>query len=193
MAFLPELRRVAGAERIIPAADLSEQISHRRQGGVGHRQHEVRAQRRAHVGTLDGANIEIRDAVGPENFFLFGLTADEVRGAARARLRPARVHRAQPARSSEVLALIDVAASSAWASATAIAPIVDNLRDHDPFMVCADFDAYVAARGARRATLYRDPRDWSRRALFNIAGASALLERRDRSASTPTRSGTSGP
>ena len=123
------------------------------------------------IGTLDGANVEIRDAVGPENFFLFGLDSRRGERAVRARLRPARLHRAQPGAARRRSTLIESGFFS-LGERERYRPIVDNLRYHDPYMVCADFDAYVAreARGGRSSTAIA--RDWSRRALFNIAGAS---------------------
>jgi starch phosphorylase len=121
------------------------------------------------IGTLDGANVEIRDAVGHDNFFLFGLTAPEVAATHAAGYRPADVIAANPAL-EEVLALIASGFFSLGEGAR-YRPIVDNLRHHDPYLVCADFAGYLACE-ARAAAAYADRAAWSRMALHNIIGAS---------------------
>jgi starch phosphorylase len=121
------------------------------------------------IGTLDGANVEIRDEVGHDNFFLFGLKADEVVQTRQAGYDPAAAIAASP-RLSEVLSLIESGFFS-FGEPERFRRILDQLRYSDPYMVCADFEDYVATE-ARAAEVYRDPLDWSRRAVFNIAGAS---------------------
>ncbi len=120
------------------------------------------------IGTLDGANIEIRERVGAENLFIFGLKADEVaarraagidatadhRGLARPRRGPRRARRRECSRRT---------------TASRYKGLVDNLRHHDFFMVCADFEAYRATQ-REVAALWRDPGDWWRRAILNTAG-----------------------
>jgi starch phosphorylase len=121
------------------------------------------------MGTLDGANVEIREAVGEENFFLFGLTADEVMARQAAGYDPGREIAASPAL-AEALDFIGAGFFS-LGDRDRYKPVIDRLRYHDPFLVCADYDAYAAAMG-RAATAFRDARLWSGRALRNIVGAS---------------------
>jgi starch phosphorylase len=121
------------------------------------------------LGTLDGANVEIRDAVGHENFFLFGMNTPEVQALRNSGYRPGDFIAASPAL-TEALDLIGSGFFS-LGDRDRYKPILDSLRYHDPFMVCADFDAYVSAE-AKAAAAYLSPRDWARRALFNIMGAS---------------------
>jgi starch phosphorylase len=121
------------------------------------------------IGTLDGANVELREAVGVESFFLFGLEADEVARLKREGYDPRAAIERSPAL-REALAMIDSGFFS-FGEPDRFKPITDSLRDEDRYMVCADFDGFVAAE-ERAAALYRDPIEWSRRALFNIAGAS---------------------
>jgi starch phosphorylase len=166
VVFLPNYG-VSLAQALIPAADVSLQISTAGKEASGTSNMKFALNGALTVGTLDGANVEIRDAVGPENFFLFGLTTPEVADLWAAGYDPRAFIARSPAL-AEVLELI----SSGFFSLGEIdrfKPIMDNLRNHDPFMVCADFDAYAAAE-ARAAQAFRDPRDWSRRALFNIVG-----------------------
>ena len=165
-------------ETIIPAADLSLADLDRRQGGLGHGQHEVRDQRRAHASARSTAPTS-RSATpsGPDNFFLFGMTTP--RGARRcARRATARATSSRRAPAlQQALELIESGFFS-LGDRDRYKPILDNLKWDDPFMVCADFEAYVAAE-ARAAAAYLSPRDWSRRALCNIMGGEPLLERRD--------------
>ena len=168
VAFLPNYG-VTLAQSIIPAADLSVQISTAGKEASGTSNMKLALNGALTLGTLDGANVEIRDEVGAENFFLFGLRAEEV-----VRLRRegydsrAVIERSPDLR--EVLALIESGFFS-FGEPDRFRPILDNLRRHDPYMVCADFDDLVATED-RAAAAFRDPLDWSRRALHNIAGAS---------------------
>jgi starch phosphorylase len=121
------------------------------------------------IGTLDGANVEIRDAVGHENFFLFGLTASEVAATRGNGYRPSEIIAGHPVL-EEVLALI-ASGFFSLGDRDRYRPIVDSLRWDDPYMVCADFDAYVATE-ARAAATYADRAAWSGMALRNIVGGS---------------------
>jgi starch phosphorylase len=168
MAFVPNYG-VSLAQAIIPAADLSLQISTAGKEASGTSNMKLALNGALTIGTLDGANVEIRDAVGHENFFLFGLTTDQVQARRAAGYDPA----AEIARSPALEEALGLIASGFFSlgDRDRYRPVVDNLRYDDPFMVCADFDAYLAAE-ARAADAYRDPTDWSRRVLHNIAGAS---------------------
>jgi starch phosphorylase len=168
VAFVPNYG-VSLAEAIIPAADLSLQISTAGKEASGTSNMKFAMNGALTVGTLDGANVEIREAVGDDNFYLFGLTEPEVMATVRAGYDPRRFI-AQSPRLAEALDLIGGGFFS-LGEPDRHKPIVDRLRYEDPFLVCADFDAYVAAL-ARAAASYRDTRAWSRRALENIVGAS---------------------
>ena len=168
VAFLPNYG-VTLAQSIIPAADLSVQISTAGKEASGTSNMKLALNGALTLGTLDGANVEIRDEVGAENFFLFGLRAEEVVRLRHEGYDPrAIIERSRELR--EVLALIESGFFS-FGDPDRFRPILDNLRHHDPYMVCADFDDFVATE-ERAAEAFRDPLDWSRRALHNIAGAS---------------------
>jgi starch phosphorylase len=166
MVFIPNYG-VSLAQVLIPAADLSVQISTAGKEASGTSNMKFAMNGALTVGTLDGANVEIRDAVGPENFFLFGLTTSQVADLWAAGYDPRQFIARSPAL-SEALDLIEGGFFS-LGERHRFKPVVDALRGHDSFMVCADFDAYLAAE-ARAAACYRDQRDWARRALFNIVG-----------------------
>jgi starch phosphorylase len=170
MAFVPNYG-VSLAETIIPAADLSVQISTAGTEASGTSNMKLALNGALTVGTLDGANVEIRDAVGADNFFLFGLTAAEVAELRAAGYHPGAFIDRSPAL-AEALELIGSGFFS-LGDRDRFKPIVDDLRGRDPFLVCADFEAYVAAE-AKAATVFRDVRDWSRRALHNIVGTSGF-------------------
>ena len=168
MAFVPNYG-VSLAQTIIPAADLSVQISTAGKEASGTSNMKFAMNGALTLGTLDGANIEIRDAVGHENFFLFGLTADEVVAKRNAGYDPSGYIARNPVL-AEAIALLESGFFS-LGERDRYRPISDGLRWHDPYMVCADFDGYLT-KEAEAADLYRDAREWSRRALFNIAGSS---------------------
>jgi starch phosphorylase len=168
MAFLPNYG-VSLAQSIIPAADLSVQISTAGKEASGTSNMKFALNGALTIGTLDGANVEIRESVGPENFFLFGLDIDGVARVRQDGYNPQSYIDRSPDL-AEALALIESGFFS-FGEPERFRPILDSLRYHDPFLVCADFDDYVATE-ARAAELFRDPIQWSRRALFNIGGAS---------------------
>jgi starch phosphorylase len=168
MAFVPNYG-VTLAQTIIPSADLSLQISTAGKEASGTSNMKFALNGALTLGTLDGANVEIREAVGRENFFLFGMTTSEIEERLRAGYRPLEAVSTSPAL-TQVLELIESGFFS-LGDRDRYKPILDDLKWNDPFMVCADFDAYCAAE-ARAAADYLAPRDWSRRALFNIMGAS---------------------
>jgi starch phosphorylase len=167
VAFVPNYS-VSLAEVLIPGADLSVQISLAGKEASGTGNMKLTMNGALTIGTLDGANVEIREEVGADNFFLFGLTAPEVKELRRAGYKPNEYIERSP-RLREVVAMLELGFFSPN-DHERYAPILDNLRTSDPFMVCADFDAYVAAE-AEAAKLFLDRRTWSRKALVNIAGS----------------------
>jgi starch phosphorylase len=167
VAFIPNYG-VSLAEVIIPAADLSVQISlaGKEASGTGNMKFAMNGA--LTIGTLDGANIEIREQVGEQNFYLFGLTADEAKDLQRAGYRSQAFIDQSPAL-REVVELLESGFFSPGDPGL-FHPVTHSLRHHDPFMVCADFEAY--RRAEQQAALdYDDQRAWSSRALLNIAGS----------------------
>ena len=165
VVFFPNFN-VRNAHFIYPAADLSEQISTagKEASGTGNMKFSLNGA--LTIGTLDGANVEIREEVGVENFFLFGLTAPEVAEVKARGYRP-RDYYEQNATLREV---IDFIASGALGNGDAdlFRPIVENLLDHDPFLVLADYQAYIDAQG-RVSALWCDPHAWTRQSILNSA------------------------
>jgi starch phosphorylase len=169
--------RVTLAERIMPAADLSEQISLAGMEASGTGNMKLAMNGALTIGTLDGANIEIREAVGAENFFLFGMTAEEV-AARRPTYNPWDAYRASPV----LRDAIDLIRSGFFSPDDrdrfrplweALLPSHEAPGHGDEYMVLADFDAYVESqRQVERA--YRDPAGWTRKALLNIANMGAF-------------------
>ncbi len=163
--FLPNYR-VSLAEKIIPAADLSEQISTAGMEASGTGNMKFALNGALTIGTLDGANIEIREAVGEENFFLFGLNAEEVL-AKRSRHDPWSVYH----RNEEVRRAIHAISNGQFnaGSPELFRPIFDwLLNEGDYYMLLADVESYLEAQ-QRVDTLWRDPRRWDRAAILNVA------------------------
>ncbi|MBS0249037.1 MAG: glycogen/starch/alpha-glucan phosphorylase [Proteobacteria bacterium] len=154
------------AEAIIPAADLSEQISTAGMEASGTGNMKLALNGALTIGTLDGANIEIRENVGADNVIIFGLTAEEVAQRQQDLYRGSDAIAASP----RLAAAIDAIANGTFSDGDTdrYAPIVAALRDYDRFMVAADFDDYwKAQRSVDR--LWRSPQDWWRMSILNTA------------------------
>lgn len=165
VAYLPNYR-VSLAEQIIPAADVSEQISTAGMEASGTGNMKLAMNGALTVGTLDGANVEIREAVGPENFFLFGMTTDEVEARRAQRFTGQMAYEADP----EIREVIDLIASGFFCpdDRGLFRPLLDALLGVDPYLALGDFGAYAACHRAVDAA-YADRQGWTRKALLNIA------------------------
>jgi starch phosphorylase len=165
VAFIPDYR-VSIAERIFPGSDLSEQISTAgfEASGTGNMKFALNGA--LTIGTLDGANVEIAERVGAENIFIFGLTADEVEAKKAAGYNP----RAEYESSPRLKRVLDFVASGLLSPEQPgrFRPLIEGLLHHDPFMVLADFDAYLVAQAEVDAA-YLAPEDWTRKAILNVA------------------------
>ena len=162
----PANYNVTLAETLIPAADLSEQISlaGKEASGTGNMKFALNGA--LTVGTLDGANVEIRELVGDDNFFLFGLTEPEVADLVSSGYRPSSYYE----QNTSLRRALDLIASGAFSGGNAreFEPIVANLLGEDRFLVLADYQAYLDAQ-ARVDTAYGDPEAWTRSAVLNVA------------------------
>jgi len=165
VVFIPNYR-VSLAERIIPAADVSEQISTAgwEASGTGNMKFSLNGA--LTLGTLDGANVEIREQVGAENFFLFGLTADEVIQKKKDGYDP----RAALARNAPLRSAIDLIASGFFSPEDKglFQPLIDSLLDEDKYLIIEDFASYAGMHEVV-AKAYLDPEEWSRKAILNVA------------------------
>jgi len=167
VVFLPDYN-VKNSRWVYPSADLSEQISTAGKEASGTGNMKFTMNGALTIGTLDGANVEIRDEVGPENFFLFGLTADEVERVWREGYRPADSLASNP-ELGEVLGLI-ASGHFSGGDRNVFAPLVDNLSQCDPFLVLADFAGYAACQDQVDAA-WNDSDHWSRLSILNTAGS----------------------
>ena len=165
VVFLPNYN-VSLAEQIIPAADLSEQISTAGMEASGTGNMKLALNGALTIGTLDGANVEIRDFVGPDNIFIFGLTTEEVDARKRRGLSAHDYVAASPALSQAIESVRRGAFSPG--EPDRYAGLIHNLLERDTFMVGADFDSYVEAQHAVDR-LWRDPAQWWRAAVNNTA------------------------
>jgi starch phosphorylase len=158
--------RVSLAERIMPAAEVSEQISTAGTEASGTGNMKFAMNGALTVGTLDGANVEIRDAVGAENFFLFGLTVEGVAALRAKGYQPRDLYYADP----RLKATLDAIGSGAFSPGEPglFKPVIDSLLDHDPYLILADFAAYCACQDEVDAA-YRDPERWTRMSILNVA------------------------
>jgi glycogen phosphorylase len=167
VAFLPNYN-VTRMEVICAGADLSEQISTAGKEASGTGNMKFMMNGAVTIGTLDGANIEIRDAVGEENFFLFGLRADEV-AAMRADYNPSAIIAAD----SDLCAVMKMLESDYFSryESGLFAPIINSIRDpYDQWLTAADFRGYVDSQ-QRAAILFRDRQAWTRTSVLNTAAS----------------------
>ncbi len=165
VVFFPDFN-VKNAQHVYPAADLSEQISTAGLEASGTGNMKFALNGALTIGTLDGANVEIREEVGAENFFLFGLAAAEVDGLKSRGYRPQDCYDGNPV----LREVLDFIASGALAGGDAnlFRPLVENLLRHDPFLVLADYQAYVDCQ-RQVSDLWRDRREWTRKSILNVA------------------------
>ena len=165
VVFVPDFN-VSTGQRIYPAADLSEQISTAGKEASGTGNMKFALNGALTIGTLDGANAEIREAVGAENFFLFGLTAEQVATTQVDGYRPWEIYESNP----RLKAAIDLLNSGLFSHGdkALFRPLTNNLLRHDPYLVLADFQAYADCQaGVDRA--FRDRDRWTRMSVLNVA------------------------
>ncbi len=165
VVFMPDYN-VTHSQPVYPAADLSEQISTagKEASGTGNMKFSLNGA--LTIGTLDGANVEIREEVGPENFFLFGLTVPDVEELKRNGYNPYNYYENSP----RIKQVVDLLASGFFSHGDPelFKPIIDYLLYNDRFLLLADFDAYVDCQ-AEVSEAYRDADRWSRMSILNCA------------------------
>ena len=164
VVFVPNFG-VTRAQFIIPAAELSEQISTAGYEASGTGNMKFMLNGALTIGTLDGANIEIRDEAGEENFFRFGLDSNEVRD-----LRPGYDPKRYIEENGELKRIIAQLCSGFFSAENPclFQPILDSLECGDRFCVLADYEGYISCQEAV-STAYQDRKEWTRKAVINVA------------------------
>ena len=165
VVFLPNFNVSAGHD-VYPAAEVSEQISTAGKEASGTGNMKFMMNGALTVGTLDGANVEIREAAGADNFFLFGKTVEEVEAIWAAGYRP----QEWLARNPRLQAVLDLIASGHFSRGDRemFRGVVDGLTYHDPYLLFPDFDSYMECQ-QRVDEAYRDPERWTRMSILNTA------------------------
>jgi starch phosphorylase len=163
VAFIPNFN-VQNGQLIYPAADLSEQISTAGKEASGTGNMKFMMNGALTIGTLDGANVEMRAEAGPENFFLFGMTVEEVTKLQREGYRP------RDYIGGELATALDSIAEGRFSGGDTevFAPLISNLRDHDHFLVLADYADYIRSQDEVSDT-WRDTPTWTRKSILNSA------------------------
>ena len=165
VVFFPDFN-VKNGQRVYPAADLSEQISTagKEASGTGNMKFSMNGA--LTIGTLDGANVEIREAVGPDNFFLFGLTAEEVSELKARGYQPRGYYESSP----ELREALDLIGSGHFSNGDRdlFRPLVDSLLTRDDYLLLADYQAYLDCQD-RVSHAYRDQKHWTRMSILNVA------------------------
>lgn len=165
VVFFPDFN-VKNAQLIYPAADLSEQISTAGKEASGTGNMKFSFNGALTIGTLDGANVEILEEVGAENFFLFGLNAEEVRNLKESGYNPTRWYEGNEG----LREAVDRIASGAFSSGDRelFRPLVSHMLRHDDFLLMADYQSYVDAQ-ERVSAAFRDPDRWAEMSIRNVA------------------------
>jgi starch phosphorylase len=165
VVFLPNYN-VSIAQRIFPASELSEQISTAGKEASGTGNMKFALNGALTIGTLDGANVEIREEVGAENFFLFGMTAEEVAACKAVGHNPWSYYDSIP----ELKRVLDVMASGLFSpdNHNLFLPLLDSLLVQDPYMVMADYESYVECQD-QVALAYSNQEHWTRMSILNTA------------------------
>ncbi len=157
---------VSLAEKIIPAVDISEQISTAGTEASGTGNMKFALNGALTIGTLDGANIEIMEEVGANNIFIFGLKAEEVKAVQAGGYWPSRYYEKCP----ELKNAIDAVSSGMFSEGEGdiFKPLIDNLIHHDPYLVLADFESYLKCHETI-SSAYRRPAEWCEKSILNVA------------------------
>ncbi len=165
VVYLPNFN-VTNGQRIYPAAELSEQISTAGKEASGTGNMKFMMNGALTIGTLDGANVEIREEAGADNFFLFGLSTEEVQEIKSGGYRPMDCYHNNP----ELKAVMDLIREGCFSRGDrdVFKPLVDNLLYHDPYMLMADFRSYLDCQ-AHVSQSYRDKEHWTRMSILNVA------------------------
>ena len=165
VVFLPDYN-VSFGQNVYPAADLSEQISTAGKEASGTGNMKFAMNGALTIGTLDGANIEIRDKVGHENFFLFGLNAEQVAATKAAGYNPRFLYESDPL----LKEIIDGLASGCFSrgDANLFRPMLESLLNYDDYLLFADYRSYIECQD-RVAEAYLDQERWSQMAISNVA------------------------
>ncbi len=165
VVFLPNFSVKCG-QGVYPAADLSQQISTagKEASGTGNMKFSMNGA--LTIGTLDGANVEIREEVGADNFFLFGLDTEEVDRTLADGYRPWDIYNGN----LELKGVIDIIGSGMFSHGdrSTFQPLIDNLLRQDPYLLLADYAAYIACQ-EQVSTAYRDSARWTRMSILNVA------------------------
>jgi len=165
VVFIPDYN-VTNSQYIYPAADLSEQISTAGKEASGTGNMKFALNGALTIGTLDGANVEMREEVGTENFFLFGLQADEVADLKAQGYIPRNYYQRNP----QLKQVIDLISSGFFSGGDRelFAPLVNSLMNDDPYLLFADFNSYLECQSQVSAA-YRDQERWTRMSTLNVA------------------------
>ncbi|MEI6073659.1 MAG: glycogen/starch/alpha-glucan phosphorylase [Verrucomicrobiae bacterium] len=166
VVFLPNYR-VSLAQRIVPAADLSEQISTAGKEASGTGNMKLALNGALTIGTLDGANVEIREEVGDENIFIFGNTVEQVNALVSKGYNPGDFYNAN----EELRAVVDWVGSNYFTADEppgVLGPLRDDLLHHDPFLCLADFESYSECQ-KKVSQAFRDKARWAKMAVLNTA------------------------
>lgn len=165
VVFFPDFN-VKNGQMIYPAADLSEQISTagKEASGTGNMKFSMNGA--LTIGTLDGANVEIREEVGADNFFLFGLTAEQVHQYKSGGYHPAEYYTSN----DDLRSVINLIASGQLSPGTPelFKPLTDSLLGADEYMLMADYQSYVEAQ-EKVSSLYLNQEQWTRMSILNVA------------------------
>jgi starch phosphorylase len=165
VVFFPDFN-VTNGQVVYPAADLSEQISTagKEASGTGNMKFSMNGA--LTIGTLDGANVEIREAVGPENFFLFGLTAEGVDDLKARGYQPRSYYESNP----ELHEALDLIGSGHFSNGDRdlFRPLVDSLLTRDEYLLLADYESYMECQD-RVSRAFRDQKAWTRMSILNVA------------------------
>jgi len=165
VVFLPDFN-VKNAQPVYPAADLSEQISTAGKEASGTGNMKFSFNGALTIGTLDGANVEIREEVGAENFFLFGLTAEEVLKSKREGYNPRSIFNNNPALKSVIDFIMSQEINGR--NGNVFTPLVNSLLNNDEYMLFADFDSYVKTEKEVDRT-FANSVEWYKKAIINVA------------------------